>query len=370
MKIGVPKEIKPQETRVGMTPAGVVSLVEQGHEILIQSGAGQAVGFDDIDYQQVGATLVASAEEAYQCPMVVKVKEPQSDEYPLLSAGQILFTYLHLAPDPAQANALLQAGVTGIAYETIMDAAGQLPLLLPMSEVAGRLAAQAGATALQLPNGGRGVLLGGVPGVEPANVVVIGGGVVGVEAARMCLGMGANVTLLDINLSRLRELDMYFGPALKTRYSDAAALAELLKSADLVVGAVLIPGRTAPKLIRREHLQAMKPGAVIVDVAIDQGGCVETARPTTHAEPTYVEEGVVHYCVANMPSACARTATQALTNATLPYVHKLADDMKAAFASDAGLLAGLNTFAGKVTHLQVAESLGKEYQQPERLLGL
>lgn len=368
MKIGVPKEIKPQENRVGMTPSGVYALHAQGHRVEVQTGAGNAVGFSDEDYRKSGASIVDSAEAAFQNDMVVKVKEPQEVEFPLLRKDQVIFTYLHLAPDPKQAQALLESEVSAIAYETVTDAHGGLPLLLPMSEVAGRIAAQAGATALQLPNGGRGVLLGGVPGVEPANVVVIGGGIVGVEAARMCMGLGAQVTLLDISLERLRQLDIQFGPSLRTRYSEPAAVSELLAQADLVIGAVLIPGHTAPKLVTREHLKTMKPGSVIVDVAIDQGGCTETSRPTTHANPTYVEEGVVHYCVANMPSACARTATMALTNATLPCVQSLANNgLETALKADAGFMSGLNTFKGKVTHQQVAASLNLEFVEPEEL---
>lgn len=369
MKIGVPKEIKPQEHRVGLTPAGVHSLVQDGHDILIQSGAGEAIGFSDADYEQAGARTVPTAEEAFEAALVVKVKEPQEAEFAFLRPEQILFTYLHLAPDRKQANALLASGVTGIAYETVTDAHGRLPLLTPMSEVAGRLAAQVGATSLQMINGGRGVLLGGVAGVERARVTVLGGGVVGVEAARMCLGMGADVTLLDINLDKLRELDALYGPAMKTRYSEPAAIAELLAVSDVVVGAVLIPGHTAPKLVRREHLASMKRGAVLVDVAIDQGGCFETSRPTTHAEPTYLDEGVVHYCVANMPSACARTATLALTNATLPYVRLLAGQpLRAACEKQPGLLHGLNVFDGHVTHPEVARSLGLDLAEPGALL--
>lgn len=369
MKIGVPKEIKPQENRVGLTPAGVHSLVAAGHEVLVQKSAGAAVGFADDAYTAAGATMVGTAKEAFGAPLVVKVKEPQPDEFGYLVSGQTLFTYLHLAPDPAQAEALLRSNVTGVAYETVTDASGALPLLVPMSEVAGRLAAQVGATALQMPNGGRGVLMGGVPGVEPARVTVLGGGIVGVEAARMCLGMGADVTLLDINLAKLRELDAVFGPRLKTRYSEPSAISELLAQSDLVVGAVLIPGHSAPKLVRREHLASMANGTVLVDVAIDQGGCFETSRPTTHAEPTYVVDGVVHYCVANMPSACARTATLALTNATLPYVHLLAEyGLAEACQRDAGLLNGINVMAGKVTHPEVAESLGLAYANPAELL--
>ena len=324
MKIGVPKEIKDHEFRAGITPAGARVLLDAGHEVLVQQDAGRAIGFDDELYRAVGAQIVPDAPAVYACPLVVKVKEPQPDECSLLWEGQILFAYLHLAPDPEQTRHLLQQKVIGVAYETVTDEHGRLPLLLPMSEVAGRIAIQAGATALQMINGGRGVLLGGVPGVSRGKVVIIGGGVVGTEAAKMALGLGADVTVLDRNLQRLHELDDLFGPALKTRFSESQALDELTQEADLLVGAVLVPGHAAPKLVARKMVQKMRSGAVIVDVAIDQGGCVETSRATTHSDPMYVEEDVVHYCVANMPGACARTATMALTNATLPYVMVLA----------------------------------------------
>ena len=369
MRIGVPKEIKDHEFRVGLTPAGARVLVEAGHEVWIEHDAGEAIGFHDEMYAAQGARVVEGPEAVYQCPMVVKVKEPQASEFPLLHEGQVLFTYLHLAPDPAQTEQLLAREVVGIAYETVTDAQGGLPLLVPMSEVAGRIAVQAGAWALQMANGGRGVLLGGVPGVAPGRVVVIGGGVVGTEAAKMALGLGADVTILDTNLHRLRQLDDLFGPALKTRYSEAHALAELTGEADLLIGAVLLPGHAAPRLVSRAMVKAMKRGAVIVDVAIDQGGCIETSRPTSHSAPLFIEEGVVHYCVTNMPGACARTATQALTNATLPYVLQLANlGYKAALRADAGLRNGLNVCEGRVTNKPVAEDLGYDYTEPDTLL--
>lgn len=368
MKIGIPKEIKDHEFRVGATPSGVKALVEAGHEVLVERGAGGAIGFNDEHYREAGAQL-ADRTAVYACPMVVKVKEPQPSEFPLLREGQVLFTYLHLAPDPVQTQALMERKVVAIAYETVTDQQGQLPLLVPMSEVAGRLAIQAGAQALQMSEGGRGVLLGGVPGVPQGRVLIIGGGIVGTQAARMALGLGADVTLLDKSLTRLRALDDVFGPGLKTRYSDSYALAELLPQADLVVGAVLIPGKQAPKLITREHVRQMKRGAVLVDVAIDQGGCAETSRPTTHSDPTYVVEGVVHYCVANMPGAVAHTSTWALTHATLPYVLELANKgWRQALKDNAGLRAGLNVCGGKVTYRHVAEDLGYEYVPAERLL--
>ncbi len=368
MKIGVPKEIKDHEFRVGVTPAGAKVLIDAGHEVLVQTLAGDAIGFHDEMYQAVGAQIVPSPKEVYQCPMVVKVKEPQTSEFPLLWECQILFTYLHLAPDPEQTKQLLAQKVIGVAYETVTDAQGRLPLLVPMSEVAGRIAIQAGAFGLQMINGGRGVLLGGVPGVQRGNVVIIGGGVVGTEAAKMALGLGAHVTILDSNLARLRQLDDLFGPALRTRFSESHAIEELVSEADLVVGAVLLPGHAAPKLISRALVKKMRPGAVIVDVAIDQGGCVETARPTTHSDSMYVEEGVVHYCVTNMPGACARTATMALTNATLPYALQLAEHGEDALRQNPGLREGLNVYKGQVTNRAVAQDLGYEYKATSELL--
>jgi alanine dehydrogenase len=367
--VGIPKEIKNHEYRVGATPAIVKALVDAGHTVLVETHAGMKIGYPDAAYKDAGATIVKTAKEVYKADMIVKVKEPQVSEFSLLREGQVLFTYLHLAPDPDQTKALLDKKVIGIAYETVTDADGRLPLLTPMSEIAGRIAIQAGATALQIANGGRGVLLGGVPGVAPGKVVVIGGGVSGTEAARMAIGLGADCTVLDTNLSRLRALDALFGPRLKTLFSSPANLQEALTDADLVVGAVLIPGKRAPKLIKKEHLKLMGPGAVIVDVSIDQGGCAETSRPTSHSEPTYVVDGVVHYCVTNMPGACARTATQALTNATMNYSLKLANlGFKRALKEDSGLRNGLNVYMGKVTHPEVAHDLSYEYHAPEDVL--
>ena len=368
MKIGVPKEIKDHEFRVGVTPAGARALVAAGHEVLVQSRAGEAIGFSDGDYSAVGAKIVPAAADVYACPMVIKVKEPQASEFPLMHEGQLLFTYLHLAPDPEQTRHLLQQKVVGVAYETVTDANGHLPLLVPMSEVAGRIAIQAGAAGLQMINGGRGVLLGGVPGVARGKVVIIGGGIVGTEAAKMALGLGADVTVLDRSLQRLRQLDDLFGPALKTRFSEPYAMEELIPLADLVVGAVLIPGHAAPKLVSRDLVKKMQRGAVIVDVAIDQGGCIETSRPTSHSSPMYIDEGVVHYCVTNMPGACARTSTLALTNATLPYALQLAAEGEKALVNNIGLRNGLNVYKGKVTNQAVAEDLGYEYFPAEQLL--
>ena len=369
MRIGVPKEIKPQEFRVGLTPAGVHALVERGHEVWVERGAGARIGHDDAAYQRAGAQVVDGPEAVYQCPMVVKVKEPQPSEIPLLWEGQVLFTYLHLAADAELTRALQACKVVAIAYETVTDERGRLPLLIPMSEVAGRLSIQAGARGLEMINGGRGVLLGGVPGTTPGRVCIVGGGTVGTEAAKMARGLGADVTLLDVNLDRLRYLDDLFGGTVKTVYADRHALDEAIVTADLVIGAVLLPGHQAPKLIRREHLRRMAPGSVIVDVAIDQGGAAESSRPTTHAEPFFVEEGVVHYCVTNMPGACARTSTHALTNATTPYVIALADrGWREALGADPGLRAGLNLCLGRVTHRAVAEDLGHEWVSPEQCL--
>lgn len=370
MKIGIPKEIKDHEYRVGATPAGVQALVAAGHEVLVQTQAGAAVGFSDDMYQAVGASIVGTAADVYQAPMVMKVKEPQASEFALMHEGQLLFTYLHLAPDPEQTRQLLAQKVVAVAYETVTDERAALPLLVPMSEVAGRIAIQAGAFGLQMINGGRGVLLGGVPGVAPGKVVIVGGGIVGTEAAKMAMGLGADVTILDTNLSRLRQLDDLFGPKLKTRFSEAHALDELLPGADLVVGSVLLPGHAAPKLIKRRHVQNMQRGAVIVDVAIDQGGCAETSRPTSHSDPMYIDEGVVHYCVTNMPGACARTATMALTNATLPYALQLANlGYVEALRRNSGLKNGLNVCKGQVTYRAVAEDLGYDYVPPEDALG-
>lgn len=360
MKIGVPKEIKNHEYRVGLTPAGVLQLTQRGHEVEVENDAGKKIGFSNEDYIAAGAKI-ADVEQIFKNEMIVKVKEPQPQECDLFFPGQLLFTYLHLAPDPEQTKALLEKDVIAIAYETVTDAQGRLPLLIPMSEIAGRLSIQAGATALQLANGGNGMLLGGVPGVAPAKVGIIGGGVVGTQAARMAMGLGAEVTILDTSLDRLRYLDDVFGPLLKTRFADSASVEEIALQSDLLVGAVLLPGKRAPKLVSRELIGAMKTGSVFADVAIDQGGCAETSRPTTHQEPTYVVDDVVHYCVANMPGAVAKTSTMALTNATLPYVLKLADQGVDALSSDKGLQDGLNIYRGQVTNEAVARDLNYEY---------
>jgi alanine dehydrogenase len=369
MNIGIPKEIKNHEYRVGATPSLVRLLVNAGHEVNVQSHAGEKIGFTDAMFSNAGAKIVQTAEEIYDCEMVVKVKEPLASEYPLLKEGQILFCYLHLAPDPVQTQQLIESKVVAIAYETVTDPQGRLPLLVPMSEIAGRIAIQVGAVSLQLNKGGKGVLLGGVPGVLPAKVAVIGGGVVGTEAARMALGLGADVIILDRDLSRLRALDALFGPNLKTLYSSPLNIEEAVTKADLVIGAVLIPGKTAPKLVTREMIKKMAPGSVIVDVAIDQGGCMETSKPTTHGDPTYVVDGVVHYCVTNMPGACARTSTQALTNATGEYALMIANKgWKKALAEHSGLRQGLNVCYGHVTNESVAHDLGHTYVPVERLL--
>ena len=370
MRVGTLREIKVHEDRVGLTPAAVGELVAHGHEVCVESGAGSGAGMPDEAYRSLGARILDSAAQVFdQCELIVKVKEPQPAECAQLTARHTLFTYLHLAPDPQQAAALLRSGCTAIAYETVTDARGGLPLLAPMSEIAGRLAVQAGAQALERVRGGRGVLLGGVPGVAPAQVVVIGGGVVGSNAARIALGMGARVTVLDRALARLRELDAQFGAPLTTLYATRETLDALLPTADVVIGAVLVPGARAPRLVTRAQLARMSRGAVIVDVAIDQGGCFETSRPTTHAAPTYVEEGVVHYCVANMPGAVARTSTLALGNATLPYVLALAErGPRAALHADAHLRAGLNVHAGRLTHAAVAASLGLAYAPADEAL--
>jgi len=370
MRVGCPKEIKNNENRVGLTPAGARSLVAAGHEVVVEAGAGERSGFTDAEYQAVGARLAPTAAEVFEgAELLVKVKEPQPAEIELLRPGQVVFTYLHLAPDPEQARALLRRKVTGIAYETIHDATGRLPLLTPMSEVAGRMAAHVGAFYLQQPNGGRGMLLGGVPGVPPAHVVVLGAGVVGLNAIKMAVGMGARVTALDKSLPTLRYLDDIFGNRIETLWSNEQHVEEAVIQADLVIGAVLIPGASAPKLVTRRMLPEMKPGSVIVDVAVDQGGCIETTRPTTHADPVYFVDGVLHYAVANMPGALPRTSTIALTNATLPYALKLASrGVRDALGSDPGFLAGLNTFAGHITCPPVAESLGLPYVDPQGLI--
>ena len=360
MKLGCPKEIKPQEFRVGMTPAAAQEAIGHGHEVVIETNAGMGAGFTDADYTAVGAKILGTAKEVFEtADMIVKVKEPQAVERKMLREGQILFTYLHLAPDPEQTKDLLASGATCIAYETVTDRMGGLPLLAPMSEVAGRLAPQVGAWTLQKANGGRGVLLGGVPGVGPAKVVVIGGGVVGTHAAKIAAGMGADVTVLDRSIPRLRYLDDVFGGTFKTSYASAGNTAELARQADMIVGAVLIPGAAAPKLISKAQLKELKPGAALVDVAIDQGGCFETSRATTHQDPIYEVDGIMHYCVANMPGAVARTSTIALGNATMPFMIALADKgWKQACADDPHLLNGLNVHAGKLTYAAVGEALG------------
>ncbi|HYG87160.1 MAG TPA: alanine dehydrogenase [Azospirillum sp.] len=370
MRVGVPKEIKNHEYRVGLTPASVRELTGEGHTILVQSGAGADIGFSDDDYRKAGAEIAHTAAEVFSAAdMIVKVKEPQPDECRMLRPGQVLFTYLHLAPDPEQAELLMESGCTAIAYETVTDRAGRLPLLAPMSEIAGRMAIQVGAVALQKSCGGSGVLLGGVPGVLPGKVVVIGGGVVGANAARMAMGLGADVTIADRSVARLAQLDELYGPRLKTVFASAEVLDRLVADADLVVGAVLVVGAAAPKLVTREQLSRMRHGSVLVDVSIDQGGCFETSRPTTHSDPTYVVDGVVHYCVANMPGAVARTSTEALNHATLPFALALANKgWRRALAEDPHLLAGLNVHAGRITHPAVAEALGHAYAASQALV--
>jgi len=360
MRIGVPKEIKVHEYRVGLVPAGVRELTSAGHQVRIETGAGAGIGVDDAQYRAAGAAIAPNAAEVFgQSDLVVKVKEPQPQECALLRKDQVLFTYLHLAADKVQAEGLIRSGATAIAYETVTAPNGSLPLLTPMSEVAGRMSIQVGAACLQKANGGFGVLLGGVPGVAPARVVILGGGVSGTHAAEMAVGLRADVTVVDRSVNRLRELSSIFGSALRTTYSTTETIEQLVKDADLVVGAVLIAGAAAPKLVTRAMVKTMKPGAVLVDISIDQGGCFETSHPTTHAEPTFVVDGVIHYCVANMPGAVPRTSTFALTNATLPYVRSLADlGWQAALKRDPGLAAGLNVHAGAITHEVVARALG------------
>jgi len=366
MLIGVPKEIKPDEYRVGLTPTSVRELVAHGHQVLAETGAGRGIGMDDAAYRRAGAEIAGTAAEVFErAELVVKVKEPQPQECAMLREGQLLFTYLHLAPDPQQAAALIASGVIAIAYETVTGPDGSLPLLAPMSEVAGRMAVQAGAHCLEREAGGAGILLGGVPGVKPANVVVIGGGTVGTNAIRVAMGMEAAVTVIDKSLPRLQALDFQFGGRLNTIFATAEALEAYALDADLVVGAVLVPGAAAPKLLTREHVRQMRAGSVLVDVAIDQGGCFETSRPTTHSQPTYIQDGVVHYCVANMPGAVPRTSTFALNNATLPYILALADKgYPQALLDDPGLRDGLNVHCGQVTHPAVAEALGYRYVPP------
>lgn len=366
MHIGCPTEIKPQEYRVGITPNAAREAVAHGHTVTIQANAGTGAGFVDADYISAGAQILETANEIFAtADMIVKVKEPQPVERKMLREGQVLFTYLHLAPDPEQTKDLLASGCTAIAYETVTDAQGGLPLLAPMSEVAGRLAPQVGAWTLQKANGGRGVLMGGVPGVGPAKVVVIGGGVVGTHAARIAAGMGADVTVLDRSLARMRYLDDVFSRDFKTSYASAGNTIELAREADLIIGAVLIPGAAAPKLISRAQLGELKPGAALVDVAIDQGGCFETSRATTHNDPIYDVDGIMHYCVANMPGAVARTSTIALGNATMPFMLALADKgWRQACEDDAHLLAGLNVHAGHLTYFAVGKALGMDVLSP------
>jgi alanine dehydrogenase len=372
MKIGVPTEIKSDEYRVAVTPAGVRELKEHGHDVLVQAGAGEGSAISDEDYRAQGAEIVPDAAGVFEAAeMVLHVKELQPEEIEMLRPGQLLFTYLHLAPDPEQTRGLCGSGVTAIAYETVEDSHGRLPLLAPMSEVAGKIATQAGAFMLEKPLGGRGILLGGVPGVAAANVMVIGGGVVGMNAAFIAIGMEADVFVFDRSIDRLRELEVIFGGRCSTVYSTRLAVEEMLPNADLVIGAVLVHGARAPYVIRREQLALMKPGAVLVDVAIDQGGCFETSRPTTHRDPTFEVDGITHYCVANMPGAVPITSTYALTNATLPYALALADlGVDEAIRRDPGLRPGVNVAGGKVTHPAVAEGVGMDYVPVEEALGL
>ncbi len=370
MLIGCPKEIKPQEFRVGLTPNAAREAIARGHNVIVETNAGIGSGFPDEDYTSAGAKVLGTAEEVFaSAEMIVKVKEPQAGERKMLREGQLLFTYLHLAPDPEQTKDLLESGCTAIAYETVTDAQGGLPLLAPMSEVAGKLAPQVGAWTLQKANGGRGVLLGGVPGVGPARVVVIGGGNVGTHAARVAAGMGADVTVLDRSLPRLRYLDDTFGRLFKNGYASAGHTHELLIEADMVIGAVLVPGAAAPKLVSRAQLSDMRPGAALVDVAIDQGGCFETSHATTHADPVYEVDGIMHYCVANMPGAVARTATIALGNATMPFMLALAGKgWRQACEDDPHLLNGLNVHAGDLTYYAVGKALGIDVISPSLAL--
>jgi alanine dehydrogenase len=372
MKIGLPKEIKDNEYRVGLTPAGVQALAHAGHEVYVQKTAGEGSGFTDEQYVKAGGKLLDTADEVWQTgDMIVKVKEPIAPEYPRMRENQLLFTYLHLAPEFELTKQMMERKVTGVAYETITDVHGKLPLLTPMSEVAGRMSVQVGATYLEKMNGGRGILLGGVPGVPSANVVIIGGGIVGTEAAKMAVGLGAKVTIIDRNLDRLRQLDDIFLSKVQTLASSRYAIEEAISHADLVIGAVLVVGAAAPKLVTRDMLKLIPNGAVLVDVAVDQGGCFETTHATTHSNPTYYEEGVLHYCVANMPGAVPRTSTFALTNATLPYALDLANKgFERAIKEDAGLQEGVNTYAGKLTYEAVATSQNLEYTPLEKLIDL
>jgi len=364
MRVGVPKEIKNHEYRVGLTPPSVAELTAAGHEVFVETKAGSGIDFDDADYVEAGAKILATAAEVFAtADMIVKVKEPQPQEIAMLEPRHLLFTYLHLAPDPDQAKGLMQSGATCIAYETVTAKDGSLPLLKPMSEVAGRMSVQVGAHYLEKEQGGRGVLLGGVPGVAPARVAILGGGVAGVNAAQMAVGMRADVTIYDISNARLAELDMFFSSQIKTAYASKAAIAAAVRYAHLVIGAVLVPGAAAPKLVTRDMLKTMKRGSVLVDIAIDQGGCFETSRPTTHSDPVFEVDGVIHYCVANMPGAVARTSAFALNNATLPFALKLANlGAEKAMAADPHLAAGLNVSGGKIRHQAVAEALGLPFE--------
>ncbi len=370
MLIGVPKEIKDNEFRVGMTPPSVRELVHHGHRVMVETNAGMGIGINDGAYEKAGAVIAPTAAEIFDtAEMIVKVKEPQEDECRMLRDGQIIFTYLHLAPDPAQTGMLVDSGAIAIAYETVTDRHGHLPLLTPMSEVAGRMSIQAGACCLEKEHGGSGVLLGGVPGVNAAKVVIIGGGVVGSNAAHVAIGMGADVTVIDKSLDILQNLDIQFDSRLSTVYSTVDAIEQQVTAADLVIGSVLIPGAAAPKLVSRDIIRHMRDGSVVVDVAIDQGGCFETSHPTTHADPSYIVDGIVHYCVANMPGAVARTSTMALNNATLPFIISLADKgCRLAMMDDPHLKNGLNIYKGHVTHIAVAESLGYEYLAADEVL--
>lgn len=370
MRIGIPKEIKNHEYRVALTPAGAGLLSQHGHEVLVQTQAGARIGFSDDAYRTAGAKIVSTATEAWACDLVVKVKEPQPAELGFFRKDLVLFTYLHLVTCPDVTDGLVGSGGIGIAYETVTDAHGGLPLLVPMSEVAGRLSVQTGAWALMLPQGGSGVLLSGVAGVPPGKVMILGGGTVGTHAAWTATGIGADVTLFDISLPRLRQLEEIFGPRLKTCFAEPDAIARHAKDADLIVGAVLVPGKQSPKLLTRAMLRTMRPGSVFVDVGIDQGGCAETSRPTSHADPLYIEEGVLHYCVPNMPGAVARTSTLALTQATLPYIAKLADlGWRRAVTQNAGLRDGLQVADGAITYRALAEDLGRPWVAPETILG-
>jgi alanine dehydrogenase len=371
MRISVPKEVKNHEYRVGMTPPGVLELTRRGHEVVIETNAGRAIGIDDPDYIAVGATIAPDAASVFaDADMIVKVKEPQAAEIAMLREGQVLFTYLHLAPDEDQTQGLVDSGAIAIAYETVTDDRGGLPLLAPMSEVAGRMSIQAGASGLEIERGGRGVLLGGVPGVTQGKVVVIGGGVVGTNAAFIANGMGASVTIIDMSQRRMAELDFQFNSLITTLYSTVHSIEEAVLEADLVIGAVLVPGAAAPKLVSRDMVKKMKRGSVIVDVAIDQGGCIETSKPTSHSDPYYIDEGVVHYCVTNMPGAVARTSTFALNNATLPYIVALAEQgANDAMKADGHLRAGLNVYQGNVTYQAVADAQARDYTETEAVIG-